>query len=432
MRGPTLFTAVLILGSVSIGFAQTDRIGELVREHEDEIIQYRHRIHQYPELGNREFETAALVADHLRALGIEVQTGVAHTGVVGILRGGKPGTVVAIRADMDALPVTEDTPYEFRSTVRTTYLDQDVGVSHACGHDIHTAVLMGVASVLSSMRDELPGTVKFIFQPAEEGPPPGEEGGAPLMVEEGVLENPMPTAIFGLHSSPGLEVGHVGYVIGPALASSDRFVITITGKQSHGAAPENSIDPIVMASQAVMALQTIRSRNLPPLQPSVISVGRIHGGERFNIIPAQVQLEGTVRTYNQDVRDEIERRMGEILAGITAAGGGSYELEYVRGAPPTLNDPALTRSMLPALERAVGAENVHELDPIMAAEDFAYFALIVPGFYFSLGTTKPGTTSGWNHTPNFMADDGSVSVGIKAMSTVVIDYLNANADLGGR
>ncbi|NIP82202.1 MAG: amidohydrolase, partial [Gemmatimonadetes bacterium] len=267
------------------------------------------------------------------------------TGVVGILRGAKPGPVVAVRADMDALPVTEDTPYPFKSTVRTTYLGQEVGVSHACGHDIHTAVQLGVASVLADLRDDLAGTVLFIFQPAEEGPPPGEEGGASLMVEEGVLEDPAPAAIFGLHTNPGLEVGHVGYVIGPALASSDHFRITLRGQQSHGASPHLSIDPIVMASQAVMAFQTIRSRNLDPLEPSVISVGIIRGGERFNIIPAEVHMEGTVRTYDQDVRDAIERRMDEILAGITQAGGGTYTFEYQRGTPPTINDQELAREM---------------------------------------------------------------------------------------
>jgi amidohydrolase len=332
---------------------------------------------------------------------------------------------------MDALPVTEDTPFPFKSTVRTAYRGQEVGVSHACGHDIHTAVQLGVASVLASLRENIPGTVKFIFQPAEEGPPPGERGGAPLMVEEGVLEDPKPTAIFGLHSTPGLEVGHVGYVVGPALASSDQFRIVIRGRQSHGASPHLSIDPVVMASQAVMAFQTIRSRNLPPLQPSVISVGIIRGGERFNIIPAEVHLEGTVRTYDEDVRSEIERRLDEILSGITRAGGGTYELDYERGAPPTINDPDLAREIVPTLTRLLGEEHVHNLDPIMAAEDFAYFARIVPGFYFSLGTTKPGTTSGWNHTPDFMADDGSVPVGMRAMSSLLLDYLNAHGQTEG-
>ncbi len=368
------------------------------------------------------------MSGHLRALGLEVHTGVAHTGVIGILRGGRPGPVVAVRADMDALPVTEDTPYPFKSTVRTTYLGQDVGVSHACGHDIHTAVQLGVASTLAGMRDELPGTVKFIFQPAEEGPPPGEEGGAPLMVKEGVLENPRPSAIFGLHTNPGLEVGHMGYTVGPALASSDHFRITIRGVQAHGAYPHQSVDPIVMAAQAIMALQTIRSRNLPPLQPSVISVGIVRGGTRFNIIPDEVQLEGTVRAYDSQVRDDVERRMGEILAGITQAGGGSFELDYERGAPATINDPDLARRMLPTLQRVLGPGRLHQLDPIMAAEDFAYFANEVPGFYLSLGTTKPGTTSGGNHTPNFMADDSSVPVGIRVMANLVLDYLRSGVE----
>ncbi len=403
--------------------AQEAKIDAAVERHRAAIIELRHQIHQNPELGNREFKTAQLVAGHLRALGLEVQTGIAHTGVVGILRGGAPGPVVAVRADMDALPVTEDTPYPFKSTVRTTYLGQEVGVSHACGHDIHTAVLLGVASTLASMRDELPGTVKFIFQPAEEGPPPGEEGGAPLMVKEGVLENPRPSAIFGLHTNPGLEVGHMGYTIGPALASSDHFRITIHGVQAHGAYPHMSIDPIVMAAQAIMGLQTIRSRNLPPLQPSVISVGIVRGGTRFNIIPNRVELEGTVRAYDPQVRDDVERRMSEILSGITQAGGGSFALEYDRGAPATINDADLARRMLPILQRVLGSGYLHQLDPIMAAEDFAYFANEVPGFYLSLGTTRPGTTSGGNHTPNFMADDASVPVGIRVISNLVLDYL---------
>ncbi len=426
MRRVTLAVAPLTLAIASSAIAQSARVDQAVERYADEIIELRHQIHQNPELGNREFETAKLIAAHLTELGFDkIETGVAHTGVVGILHGSKPGPVVAVRADMDALPVTEDTPYPFKSTVRTTYLGQEVGVSHACGHDIHTAVQLGVASVLASMRDEISGTVKFIFQPAEEGPPPGEDGGAPLMMAEGVLENPEPTAIFGLHTNPALSVGEVGYVVGPALASSDQFRITIHGQQSHGASPHLSVDPIVMAAQAVMAFQTIRSRNLPPLQPSVISVGIVRSGERFNIIPAQAYLEGTVRTYDEEVRDMIERRMDEILAGITAAGGGSYEFEYERGAPPTINDPTLAKFIVPTLSRVLGEDNVYPLDPIMAAEDFAFFANQIPGFYFSLGTTKPGTTSGWNHTPNFMADDGSVPVGMRLMSNLLLDYLKA-------
>src|SRR5919106_1065865 len=310
--------------------AQDPKIAAAVGRIAPQITEVRHQIHQNPELGNREFETARLVAARLRSLGFRVDTGIAHTGVVAVLRGGRPGPVVAVRADMDALPVTEDTPYPWKSTKRGTYLGQEVGISHACGHDVHVAVALGVAEVLAGMKNDLPGTVKFIFQPAEEGPPPGERGGAPLMVEQGALENPRPEAIFGLHAAAALPVGKLGYRAGPAMAASDHFRATIRGRQSHGAAPELSIDPVVMASQAVLALQTIRSRNLSPLEPSVVTVGIIRGGTRWNIIPGEVQLEGTVRTFSVEAQNTVERRVREILAGITAAGGGSFELDYRR------------------------------------------------------------------------------------------------------
>ncbi|MFW6079953.1 MAG: M20 metallopeptidase family protein [Gemmatimonadota bacterium] len=401
-----------------------ERIAEAVDEFAPDAIELRHRIHQNPELGNREFETAAMVAEHLRALGFDrVETGIAHTGVVGILEGGRPGPVVAVRADMDALPVTERTDLPFRSTVTTTYLDQEVGVSHACGHDVHTAVQLGVASVLASLRDEIPGTVQFIFQPAEEGPPPGEEGGAPLMVEEGVFDDPRPSAVFGLHTFASMEVGNVGYTVGPALAAVDHFRIDITGRQAHGAAPHESVDPVVMASQAVTALQTIRSRNLSPLAPSVVTVGIIRGGERFNIIPETVHLEGTVRTYDPDVRDAVERRMDEILRGITMAGGGSYTLDYDRGTPATINDTTLTARMAPTLAAVMGEDGVETLPPTMGGEDFAYFANEVPGFYFRLGSTDPGHGSGGHHTPTFRADDASVPIGMRVMANLLVDYL---------
>ena len=418
--------ALLAALTASHVWAQDARVDAAVERFTAETIEMRHRIHQNPELGNREFETAALVAEHLRALGFdEVITGVAHTGVVGILKGGLPGDVVAVRADMDALPVTEDTPYPFASTVRTEYLGQEVGVMHACGHDIHTAVQLGVASVLASMRDEIPGTIKFIFQPAEEGPPPGEEGGADLMVAEGVLERPRPSAIFGLHALAGMDVGLVGYTPGPMLAAVDHFKIKITGQQSHGAYPHMGIDPIVMASQAVSTFQTIRSRNLSPLEPSVITVGIMRGGTRFNIIPAEVEMEGTVRSYNPEVRDAIERRMGEILDGITRAGGGTFELVYDRGSPATVNDIELTSEMAPTLTRVLGEQSVQVLEPVMGGEDFSFFANEVPGFFFRLGQVKPGTTSGGHHTPTFMADDASVPVGMRVMSNLLLDFLRA-------
>ena len=413
-----LFIPGLIIGK--------DPIDKAISKNLNTIIDLRHQIHQYPELGNREYKTAKLVAKHLRSLGIEVETDIAYTGVVGVLKGNKPGPVVAVRADMDALPVTEETDLSFKSTVKTTYLNKEVGVMHACGHDIHTSVQLGVASVLASMKRSLPGTVKFIFQPAEEGPPPGEEGGADLMLKEGVFSNLKPSAIFGLHTHPGLAVGELGLTIGPAMAAVDHFIITIKGKQSHGAYPHKSVDPIIMATEAVGAFQTIRSRSLSPLEPSVVTVGIIRGGERFNIIPEQVHLEGTVRTYNPEVQDMVEHRMNKILEGITLAYGGSFELDYDRGTPATINNPELAKQMIPTMERVVGKNNLKFLDPVMGGEDFAFFANEVPGMYYRLGVLKPGTTSGWVHTPTFRADDSCLEVGIRAMSNLLVDFLKSN------
>lgn len=390
------------------------------------ITEIRHRIHQNPELGNRETETAALVAERLRALGFEVKTGIAKTGVVGVLRGGKPGPVVGVRADIDALPVTEETDLPFKSTKRGTYDGQEVGIAHACGHDIHTSVQLGVAEVLAAVKADLPGTVMFIFQPAEEGPPPGERGGADVMLEEGIFKELKPVAIFALHSFPELEVGKVAANPGPTWAAVDHFYAKIVGKQSHGAYPHQGVDPVVIAAQAVLALQTIRSRNVPPLETAVVTVGIIRGGDRFNIIPGEVRLEGTVRTYTPAVHDLVERRMREILDGITKAGGGSYELDYQRTAPPTVNDPALTAESRTILEKALGAENYVVSEPTMGGEDFAYFANTVPSYYFRLGTVGAGKTSGGLHTPTFRGDDGAVPVGIRAMSRLVAGYLQAH------
>lgn len=400
------------------------RIDQEVAKRAPGIVELRHRLHQNPELSNRETETAALVAERLRALGFEVKTGVAKTGVVGILRGGKPGPVVAVRADMDALPVTEETDFPWKSTKRTTFGGQEVGVAHACGHDIHTAVQLGVAEVLAALKADLPGTVKFIFQPAEEGPPVGEEGGAEVMIAEGVLDDPKPAAIFALHTFPELTVGQIGYSEGPTWAAVDQFIAKIKGKQSHGAYPHLGVDPVVIAAQAILALQTIRSRTLPALTPSVVTVGIVRGGERFNIIPGEVHLEGTVRTYDEEARATVERRMREILDGVSRAGGGSYELEYQRNAPATINDAALAQRSRPALVRAVGEPGVIDSEPTMGGEDFAYFANRIPGFYFRLGTTAPGTTSGGLHTPNFRADDSAVPVGMRVMARVLVDYLS--------
>lgn len=404
--------------------ARIDREAERVSA---ETIEVRHHLHQNPELSNRETETAKLVAERLTKLGFEVRTGIAKTGVVGILKGGKPGPVIAVRADMDALPVAENTDLPFKSTKKTMLDGQEVGVAHACGHDIHTSVQLGVAAVLSALRADLPGTVVFVFQPAEEGPPKGETGGASLMLEEKALDNPKPSAIFALHTNPDLAVGQVGYTEGPTWAAVDQFSIRIKGKQSHGAYPHLGVDPVVIAAQAILALQTIHSRNIPALAPSVLSVGIVRGGERFNILPDEVYLEGTVRTYDEKVRETIERRMREILGGITQAGGGSFQMDYQKNAPATLNDVALAKKVRPSLEAALGAKNVIDSEPTMGGEDFAYFANQIPGFYFRLGTTLPGTVSGGLHTPNFRADDQAVPVGIRAMSRLLVDYLVKNA-----
>jgi amidohydrolase len=400
------------------------RIDQEVAKRAPGIVELRHRLHQNPELSNRETETAALVAERLRSLGLEVKTGVAKTGVVGILRGGKPGPVVAVRADMDALPVTEQTDFPWKSTKRANLGGQEVGVAHACGHDIHTAVQLGVVEVLAALKADLPGTIKFIFQPAEEGPPAGERGGAEVMIEEGVLDDPKPAAMFALHTIPELAVGQIGYTEGPIWAAVDQFIAKIKGKQSHGAYPHLGVDPVVIAAQAILALQTIRSRTLPALTPSVVTVGIVRGGERFNIIPGEVYLEGTVRTYDDAARATVERRMREILDGISRAGGGSFELEYQKNAPATVNDVALSKQTRPALERAVGREGVVVSEPVMGGEDFAYFANLVPAFYFRLGTTAPGTTSGGLHTPDFRADDSAVPVGMRVMARVLVDYLS--------
>ncbi len=389
-----------------------------------DLVSVRHDIHSHPELGNRETRTAALVSDRLRALGLEVRTGIARSGVVGILRGGRPGPVVAVRADMDALPVTEQTDLPFASTVRTEYDGGTVGVAHACGHDIHVTVALGVAATLAEMKPRLPGTVIFVFQPAEEGPPVGEEGGAALMLKEGLFPAGLePAAIFALHSDGGIDVGTLGYTAGPAMASAQAWRATLIGKSAHGAAPQSSVDPVVMAAQAVLALQTIRSRNLGPFTPSVVTVGVIRGGERRNIIPERVELHGTIRTFSPAVLDTVKRRMQEILDGVAMSAGGRAELVFDEYYPVMVNDTSLARRMAPALASIVGADHVDLSPPRTGAEDFAYFADRYPGFYFRLGTRDPTKGSGGAHTPTFRADDGAIPIGVRAMTAVVLRRL---------
>ncbi len=392
------------------------------------VIAWRRDFHEHPELGNRETRTAKIVADHLRSLGIEVRAGVGHTGVVGVLRGGRPGKVVALRADMDGLPVTEQVSLPFASKVKATYNGQEVGVMHACGHDNHVAILMGVAEILAGMKDQLPGTVKFLFQPAEEGAPSGEEGGAALMVKEGAFDNPRPDAVFGLHVWSSSNVGQIGYRSGGTMASSDLLRITVKGKQTHGAAPWAGVDPIVVSSQIVLGLQTIASRQLNVTRtPSIITIGSIHGGVRYNIIPDEVQLDGTIRTFSSDVQDDMHRRIKLTAESIAASAGATANVVITRQYPVTVNDPALTATMLSTLRRVAGADMVSEAPLVTAAEDFSFFAQRAPGLFIFLGSTRKGVdaaTAPANHSPLYDVDEGVLPLGVRALANLAADFLS--------
>lgn len=410
--------------------SQTQDIDQLARALEPKLIEWRRHFHQYPELGNREKKTAATIAAHLKGLGIEVQTGVAHTGVVGLLKGGKPGPVIALRADMDALPVTERNGLPFASKERTIYNDQEVGVMHACGHDTHMAILMGVAEILSSMKKDLKGTVKFIFQPAEEGTPKGEEGGAELMVKEGVLENPKVDVIFGLHFSSQTELGKITYRAGGLMASVNDMKITVKGRQAHGAAPWSSIDPIVTSAEIINNLQTIVSRNLDVTQNAgVVTIAAIHGGVRSNIIPEEVEMLGTIRALSLQDEKLLISRVRQIVINTAEAMGASVEIEipYSSHYPVTYNNVELTEKMVPSLQKAAGAKNVLVIAPHTGAEDFSFFQEKVPGFFFFVGGCPPGvdpSKAPSHHTPDFMIDERGMLTGLKAMLTLVLDYQN--------
>ena len=395
-------------------------------EIESKVVEWRHHIHQNPELSNREFKTAEYVATHLKSLGIEVQTGVAHTGVVGILKGKKAGKVVALRADMDALPVAERNDLPYKSEVTAIFNGQETGGMHACGHDTHVAILMGVAEVLAKNRN-FPGTVKFIFQPAEEGPPPGEDGGAKLMVKEGVLENPKVDAIFGLHINSGTHVGKITYKPGGMMAASQRFVINVKGKQAHGSTPWQSVDPIVASAQIINGLQTIISRESQlTKEGAVISVGSIHSGIRFNIIPESLEMIGTIRTLDRNMKELIRTRMNEMVPAIAKAYRAEATIEIQDGADITFNNEALTKKMIPTLERVAGDDKVYEIDAITGAEDFSYFQNEVPGLYFFLGGTPLNmeeSEAPSHHTPSFFVDDASMLLGVKALSNLAVDFL---------
>jgi amidohydrolase len=398
---------------------------------EPKVITWRRDFHQNPELGNREFKTAEKIAVHLRSLGIEVQTGVAKTGVVGILKGGKPGPVVALRADMDALPVTERVNIPFASRAMGEYNGQQVGVMHACGHDSHIAMLMGTAEILASIKSELKGTVKFIFQPAEEGPPEGEEGGAALMVKEGILENPKVDVIFGLHISADTEVGKINYRPKGAMASSDWFKIKIKGKQSHGASPWQSVDPIVTASQIILGLQTIVSRNVDLTESAaVVSVGKITSGVRSNIIPEELEMAGTIRTLDKKVQQMIHNRLKQITTNIAESAGAIAEISITKQTLITYNDPILTEKMVPTLEAVAGKNNVVLTPAATGAEDFSFYQDKVPGLFFFLGGMPKGKNpaeTASHHTPDFYIDEGSFVLGMKVMSDLTIDYMEMNA-----
>jgi amidohydrolase len=395
----------------------------------DKVVGWRRDLHQHPELSNRETRTAKVVADHLRSLGLEVRTGIAHTGVVGVLKGGKPGKVVALRADMDGLPVTELVNLPFASKVKSTYNGQEVGVMHACGHDSHVAILMGVAELFAGMKDQLPGTVKFIFQPAEEGAPSGEEGGAALMVKEGAFDNPKPDAVFGLHVGLGAgTVGNVRYRSGATMASADMLRIVVRGKQTHGAIPWGGVDPIVVASQIVLGLQTIVSRQIDVTKtPSIITIGSVHGGVRFNMIPDEVQLEGTIRTFDAAVQRDVHRRITLTAQSIAASAGAEATATFTPFAPVTINDSKLTDAMLPTLRRVAGADMVSEQALVTAAEDFSIFAQRAPGLFVFLGATRKGVdpaTAPANHSPLFDVDEGVLPLGVRTLANLAADFLS--------
>lgn len=405
------------------------RIDAAVNASESAVIQWRRTIHSNPELGNEEHQTAALIAKQLREFNFDkVETGVAVTGVVGTLVGGKPGPVVALRADMDALPVVEQTGLPFASTNKGTYQGKEVGIMHACGHDAHVAMLLGVAKVLAAVRKDLPGTVKFIFQPAEEGAEGTEPWGGRLMVNEGVLKGPnAPEAIFALHVGP-MPSGTINYAEGAAMAGADSFEITVQGKQTHGAAPWGGVDPVVVAAETIVALQLIPSRHVNiTTNPTIITVGSIHGGNRGNIIPASVEMQGTMRTFNMEDRKDIVARMHKTVSNIADTHGATAELEFGLHYPVTYNQPALVEAMLPAMRQAAGDGNVHKMSPLTGSEDFSFFSQEIPGVYLFLGSAPADPARRFmNHSPKFDVDEAALKVGVKTLAYMSYNYMTQN------
>ena len=418
----TLIALLLLVN----GLTAQQSIQQDILEIEGKLIEWRRDFHQNPELSNREFKTAEKIAKHLTDIGLQVETNIAKTGVVAILEGDQPGKVIAIRADIDGLPVTERNDLDFKSEVKTTFLNTETGVMHACGHDTHIAILMATAEVLSKHKDKIKGRIKFIFQPAEEGPPPGEEGGAKLMIKEGVLENPKVDAIFGLHINSQTPVGTIKYKTGGIMASVERFVINVRGKQTHGSQPWSGVDPILISAKIIDGLQTIISREAELTnEAAVITVGKITSGTRFNIIPESSEMIGTVRTLDPKMREMIETRMKEMVEGIAKAYGGEASIIFQNNTSITYNDEALTARILPSLQTVAGVENVIIMKATTGGEDFSFFQEKVPGVYFFLGGMTAGNTESFpHHTPDFMIDESGLILGVQAFTQISIDYLN--------
>jgi amidohydrolase len=411
-------------------FHFTTQVEDLAKVAESDVIKWRRHLHQNPELSNREYKTAAYVADYLKTLGLEVHTGIAHTGVVGVLRSGKKGPTVGLRADMDALPVVERVDLPFASKVTDVYQGQQVGVMHACGHDTHVAMLMGAAKVLSQMKDQLKGDVVFVFQPAEEGAPPGENGGAKMMVEEGMLEKFGINVMFGLHINSATEVGNIRYKPGGTMAAADRFLITVNGKQTHGSTPWTGVDPVIVAAQIVQGLQFIVSRQTElTREAAVISVGRISGGVRNNIIPEKVEIEGTIRTLDTDMQDKIHENIRRTATNIAESMGATADVQLFKHVPVTFNDPRLTEKMLPIMRATAGKENIILSRAVTGAEDFSYYAQKIPGLFLFVWGMTPGQdekTAAPHHTPDFKIDESGMLLGVKLYANMAIDYQQNN------
>jgi amidohydrolase len=428
-----ILLALLLLVPVQLQAKITAaEIDQLADGAQAQVVEWRRWFHQNPELGNREVNTSKRVAEILRGMGLEPKTGIAHTGVVAIIEGGKPGPLVALRADMDGLPVTEQTGLPFASVAQGEYNGVETGVMHACGHDSHMAMLLGTASILNALKAELPGSVMLIFQPAEEGAPAGEQGGAELMLKEGLWAERKPEAVFGLHVGINQPGGKIAVRPGPMLAAVDSFTLTVKGKQTHGARPWNGVDPIVVAAQIILGLQTIESRQVDVTQaPSIISVGRINGGIRNNVIPDSVELEGTIRSFDQAMREQIHTRIERTAKGIAESAGAEIELDLEYGYPATVNDAGLTARMLPTLQRVAGEGGLVEVQPQTVAEDFSYFANETPGLYLFIGSGAPGVDPDSlpsNHSPLFDMYEPGMELGVRAFSHLVVDYLQGNPE----